>query len=446
MRAGIAGLAVALMLAGCSGDGESATPMRVDLSRGYASVQVPFQGGAEPLVVAAGRHVVVYGGLRFSRHNTREVGVNGGVDFDIDRSEWTTIPPAPFERPLYHAAAVWSGREVIVIGTPCGVTTTETELARCTHATITAAAYSPYRHRWRRLRSPRPSMFPTLSVGVPLQAVDVGWIGTDAVFALETADPANGYAMFNPQTGRWRFVPELRFASERCVVDERLVAAAVGDTVPNPVSGFPTPPLTGGALPPVRALTLSADGREWEALGSSLRSHAAPMFDRFACDGRQLGYFPIFPPPVGFGAGGLWYDPTRHRWDPLPDLNALGFPGDPQIGELDGTRIVWIGGTAATKVIETPAQTAGGSSPANGAPVPPTRVISTRAADGVLLVLRSGSVEWVRPKPPIPGSVRLAALDDLILVIPSGSHDARRATIGLFDPARYLKDSVGTSK
>lgn len=454
MRTARAVLAVALILAGCSAGDEVATPVRVDLSHGYASVPVPLRGHSEPLIVAAGHHVVVYGGLRFSRNNTREVGISGGVDFDIDRREWTTIPAAPFDRPLYRAAAVWTGREVIVVGTPCGRTTTEMESARCTHATVVAAAYSPHRHRWRRLRSPSAAMFPVSSPGSPQQAFGIGWIGTDAVFALESSDPAHAYARLNPHTGRWRFVPVLRFASELCAAGGHLVAAAVGDTVPNPVRVFPPPPLTGAALSPVRALTLSVDGREWQESASASRSAPPPIFDRFACNGSQLAYFPILPPPVGFDAGALWYDPTRGRWDPLPALNAIGYPGEPQIAELNGTRIVWLGGIAATNVVEAPAQISAGPAPANGAapPVPPTRGIETPATDGQLLVSRPGTVGWVRPKPPIPGPVGLAVLDGLILVIPSGQHDADHMTVGLLDPGRLPvvssqpRDSVGTSK
>ena len=74
-----------LVLAGCAGSHRADTPVRVDLSLGYAELSVPLRGHVEPLIVAAGRHVLVYGGSRFSHNNTREVGLDGGVDFDIDR-------------------------------------------------------------------------------------------------------------------------------------------------------------------------------------------------------------------------------------------------------------------------------------------------------------------------------------------------------------------------
>ena len=165
--------------------------------------------------------------------------------------------------------------------------------------------------------------------------------------------------------------------------------------------------------------------------------HPPVMFDRFACNGDQLAYFPVFPPPVGFDTNALWYDSTRRQWDALPGLDSIGYPGEPQIAELNGIRIAWIGGNVATDVIGRPAASSEPTTRTRLVPaVPPTQGVSMPATDGQLFVLRSGTTQWLRPKPPIPGPVGLAVLDHLILVIPSERHDVDHMAIGLLDPRR----------
>ena len=414
---------LALAAAACGSQAESGRVTRApaDLTNGFAEVVVPLPTRQSPMVVAAGDHVVVFGGYRFAGNTQTPRG--DGADYDIAKGEWMAMSPAPFDRPLYQAAGVWTGREVIVIGTPCGATTTEMELARCAHATVAAAAYSPSRHSWRALRSPPRSRFPWVAKGAPLGAGGLGWAGNAAVFEIYDGEPYRQNLLLDPEAETWTFAPPLKFASTFSVTGGHLVAGVIGETAPNVGFGTATP---GSPLPPVRAITLSNDHRRWTESASASRGGPTPMFDRVYRAPGVLMYASILPPPTGFDAGGLWYEPDARRWAELPSFAAAGFPGEMSPAELDGTRLVWLGGTVGLDAIER-------SGPTSQPQVQTSRRVSTPATDGQLFVLPRGSTAWLRPKPPIAGPVSISALDQLLLVIPSGRLGAKRMKIGLLD-------------
>ena len=161
--------------AGCgSGGGGSATAAPMTFTDGVAKVDVPLSARRYQMIVAAGRYVVVYGGgARFDGGYT---ALGDGAVYDTVDETWTRMPEGPFGRPLWGAAGVWSGHEVVIVGTPCDEPRYDEDVGvRCGHAPV-AVAFSPQSGVWRRLRLPDVSDGP--ATGYALEARAVGWTRT----------------------------------------------------------------------------------------------------------------------------------------------------------------------------------------------------------------------------------------------------------------------------
>lgn len=398
---------LALTVAACGSKSTAARVTRApaDLTDGFAEITVPLPTRQMPMVVAAGDHVVVFGGYRVE--GSRYLPRGDGADYDIARGEWTAMPPAPFARPLHLAAGVWTGREVIVVGTPCGDTALPDEIydAQCDHATIAAAAYSPGTHSWRSLAGPDPESMPGLEYGTPLLGSGVGSTGRSVLFANDTGDRSHALLVTDNGGSAWRFLPAFPTADAVCPVAGAIVAVETGEIDASGGSGMANPQTLAA---PLRTSTLDAASGAWVAsVALPKPASTGAMFERVICSAGQLAYFPIFPGPIGFDGGGLWYEPASHRWTALPGFGPTNSPDIRSVAEIHGTKVVSLGGS--------------------------------------LFVLPAGATSWAH-RPLLATAVgRFDVTDDLILVR-GYDDDTKPLTIGLLDPERYVNASDGTLK
>jgi hypothetical protein len=407
--AALVGFLVALSVsAGCGADDASpgaertgsATP--AELSKGFAALSVPLRGRARPLVVAAGNYAFVYGGWEYKPD--RLLPRNDGAVYDVVQGAWKQIPKGPSDDQLFFPAGVWTGKEVVVIGTPCPVATgDETESMTCRSFSITAAAYSPEKDSWRVLKAPTSPRNPQVagSRSNPLIAVGSGWTGREAVFRTGYEDSDHQFLLIDPDDGSSRWAPGLESTDTDCVTGGKLVAVRTGTVTPE--GGR-----TGGGpetqAQPLETFRLNTATARWEHASDTPKpASTGSMFENATCQAGQLVYLPIKQPPVGLDTGGLWYEPDRDDWEILPTFRAAGYAGTPLPAELDGTRVLWM--------------TSGDS----------------------LLVLPPGQTEWIRVASPMRGLVGLLALDKFILVDSTWERrPSDRLTLGLFDPQSYV--------
>lgn len=407
--AALVGFLVALSLpAGCGADdaspgaGRTGSATPAELSKGFATLSVPLPGRARPLVVAAGNYAFVYGGWDFKAD--RLLPRNDGAVYDVAQGAWKQIPKGPSDDQLAFPAGVWTGKEVVVIGTPCPVATgDETESMTCKSFSITAAAYSPENNSWRALKAPNSPRTTEVSGygAAPLTAVGRGWTGREAVFRAGSEDSDHRFVLIDPEAGTSRWAAELPGSDTDCVTGGKLVAVRTGTVTPEGMR-------TGGGpetqAQPLETFRLDAATARWEHASDTPKpASTGSMFESATCQAGQLIYLPIKQPPVGLDTGGLWYEPDRDHWKILPSFRAAGYAGTPLPAELDGTRVLWM--------------TSGHS----------------------LLMLPPGATEWIRVASPVSGLVGLFALDTLILVDSTWEQGPpNRLTLGLFDPKRYV--------
>lgn len=398
------GCALLLVLGGCGSAVRSGHVTRApaDLSKGFASVEVPLPNRQSPMVVAAGNHVVVFGGYRIA--GGREMPRGDGADYDVVKGEWTQMRPAPFDRPLHLAAGVWTGSEVIVVGTPCGTIETPDEIyeAQCDRATIAAAAYTPKTNSWRPLPAPNSSLLPGLAPGYPLLGVGAGSTGTTVLFYNDTGDASSEFLLADANGGHWRFLPAFPTADVVCPVAGAIVAVETGEVAPDGVRVSPNPR---ALRAPLQVSTLDVVNNSWGApISTSKPAAVGAMSEQVVCAAGQLAYFPTFASPFGLDRGALWYEPASHRWNEVPSIGATNSSGPNRIATLHGTRVV--------------------------------STIASPGSDATLFVLPAGARAWTRHRFPSDALLPFQALDDLILVVAADQRGSGHLTIGLLDPDR----------
>jgi hypothetical protein len=365
-----------------------------DLTSGYASLPVPVSPRESPLVLAAGNQVLVYGGYVIERGDEVRP-LADGVMYDTVAQQWSDVPPAPFGT-LYHSgAAVWTGAEIVIVGTPCGRTAADSDLARCAPGGLVVAAYTPTTRTWRTL--PRPSL--PLGVAVKdsyTEPVAVGWTGRDAVFSIQSRDPDQSMLLVDPKTGASTWAAALGAAAtkagrgaygddpgghEYCAVDGDLLGFTGASTSSAPI-----------ASPPA-VFQLDRASLQWrQAPGTARTGTAQPMFEYFFCTAGQLASIPIQPPPTGIDGGGLWWNAQTDRWDPLPSFGAVGFPSQTaSVAQVGATRVVWMQGLG--KIFLLPV----GASAWSTIPTPTTGLVHLQALDGRVLVEQSVVQPGVTP-------------------------------------------------
>jgi hypothetical protein len=372
-----------------------------DLASGYASLPVPLSPREQPQVLAAGKQVFVYGGFVLLPGSDEIEPLDDGVMYDTVTQQWSDVPPAPFGT-LYHSgAAVWTGEEIVIVGTPCGKTEADMDLARCAPGGLVVAAYRPTTRTWRTLKRP------TLPFGVAVEdsytePVAVGWSGGAAVFSIQSRDPDQSLLLVNPETGGSRWAPALGAAATKagrgvygddpgghqyCVVEDDLLGFTIASTSSAELA----------SPPPV--FQLDRASLQWRQAPATARTGTVrPMFEHFHCTAGQLASIPIHPPPIGIDGGALWWNGETDRWDPLPSFGALGFAAGPSVAKVGATRVVWI------------------------------------QELGTISLLPAGAATWSTVATPTTGLVHLQALDDRVLVEHSVITPGVTPTIGFWTP------------
>lgn len=404
---------VAVTFAACGSEAPTGRVIRApaDLTSGFADVTVPLPTRQSPMVVAAGKHVIVFGGYRAGGSSYDPRG--DGADYDIATGEWTQMPSAPFDRALYSAAGVWTGSEVVVIGTPCGETSTEEDQASCPRGGIKAAAYSPTSRTWRRVPSPDVPVHPSFGLGYPFTGVGLGWSGAKAVFETDILDPQWRFLAVDPVSGHWQQIVAIANADTTSVVGGQVVSVQTGEWQ----NGGILSPNPAAVTQPLRTSTWDAAAATW-GQPASMPNPASDgaSNERVIGAAGQLAYFPVKGPPGGLDSGALWYESSPPHWIDLPPFRATNRYEVESIAELRGTKVVSVG--------------------------PPYG-----AKSGSFFVLPARAAVWIERPSPAADRRGFQALDGLVLVPPrSDQRTIDHMTIGLLDPERYVSGSEGTAR
>ena len=164
-RLTLAAVLLAVVVGGCGQGQGGARPLgvaRLDQVAALARVDVPLSMRRDALVVAAGGEVLVIGGRA---PGIKDPGPGGrirqaryladGARLDVRSGRWWSMPPIPVG-PLHDPAGVWTGEELVVVGSPCGAGSgwlvgAEPPEKVCRPGGLWVGAYSPRRKRWRTI-------------------------------------------------------------------------------------------------------------------------------------------------------------------------------------------------------------------------------------------------------------------------------------------------------
>jgi Sporulation and spore germination len=263
---------------------------------------------------------------------------------------WRSLPPSPVG-PLTSRSAVWTGRELIVLGRAGGARTALSYMpARTAWRRLPAPsvfgraawtgkellvwgsgleAYSPSNRRWTRL--PRPPV-----AGSP---ETIAWTGRELV-----GWTVYGGAAYRPATHRWRRLPPALLAGPSAWTgDELIVVSGARAAAFSPATGWrrlahvPEPReganvvwdgrellVVGGKSAPAVGFGFDPATGSWRRLGpmESGRTGAAAVWT-----GRRLLLWGGETGPLGsrvIPPHGLAYDPKTDHWSPLPQAPLRG--------------------------------------------------------------------------------------------------------------------------
>ncbi len=394
-------IAVAMGISGCGGSDK--TPVHVlagtrgstpgSLSTtGFESTNVQLSDRRQPLVLSIGENVLVFGGYTSDDSGVRSLG--DGALYDRSRAAWSPMPDAPFSRPLYQAMGVWTGQEAIILGTPCGSAGKELESPDCGKVVIEAAAFSPRAKTWRTLDAVTS---PISEQGYVLQGAGLGWTGREAVFSVGHGMIAENMLIDPASGGGTRFSTSPDRVDATCVAGGSVVAVQTGEVfagggvlVPNPAAN----------AEPLRTYTLDQKTLSWSApVETQKPDSVSALNEKVVCSAGQLAYLP-FHVSTGF-SGGLWWNAAREVWEAIPALKPTQYPSTFTIGEVDGTKVAWLGSS--------------------------------------LFILKPGESTWAADAAPLEGMVTLDESGSALLV--NATTDLRSSeplTVGFLDPVQYL--------
>jgi hypothetical protein len=337
---------IAFALGACgstaSTGGADESPAPLDLEDGFARVSIPLTPRQDPLLVVAGDDVFVYGGFVVPGQPPGETlePKGDGASYNLVKGEWRELPTAPFSRALYRPSGVWTGTEVLVLGTPCGPTSTESDRAVCTPAGVEMAAYSPAKNTWRIIEGVEGPKGAALALGFPLSSSGLGWTGSEAVFAVSSQRSDQGMLLVDPVAGKSHWAPALENTDATCVTGDNVVAVRTGQISQGGGSSSPNPE---AVAQPLRTFELDAAAARWNQVAETVKpASAGAMFEQVHCSGGRLTYLPVMPPPTGFAAGALRWNGSQKRWNALPSFGGIGFPGGVVAVEASGTLVIWI--------------------------------------------------------------------------------------------------------
>ena len=313
-----------IALAGCGSTTPGSHSGPLPFAAGVATLDVPLSDRELPVVATSAGHVMVFGGS--TRRGYQPKG--DGVVYDLERQVWTAMAPAPFDAALLYPAGVWTGAELVVVGTPCPDPEHDEdgEYVLCRRQPV-AAAYSPTENSWRML--PRPQL-PEPTGGYTILSRAVGFVDGMAVFSYQGRDVPIELLMIEPSSGTASFAAA---PTEPCGVASRLFSFG--------------PDFTGGFLGGVDPSPQTMRTREWLAgngwrdVGEYPRPVAGPVSsDRITCGADTAAYVPVVDPPIGVSRDVHWFDAADLTWRPEPDLPPQGFAGLIQVATVRGIAVL----------------------------------------------------------------------------------------------------------
>jgi hypothetical protein len=377
----------------------------LDLSAGAVTLRVPLSGRRGAGLVVADRRVLVLGGQRPGVGvEDPDEGLADGVFYDLDRQSWWALPDLPV--PLYGMAGLWSGSEVVVVGTACvsSVWVEEKDASRCRPGGVRVFTWTPGAQRWEEHELEGLPVEFERSEGVPWEFNPVGRAGRWLVFA-EAGDttPAISSVGDGGLEGAvlWFYDPERD--------ESRWVRGPGGCPIGGDLVAY-TGAYHGGAPVPDAVLAqplalerLDPDRLVWQPVAGSQVGRpvtAGVFFEAIHCmDGAGMLYTPIRRGDGDDAVFGpmLWWSGRSPGWRQLPALRRDKLEGlrPGVVGEIEGTVVVWWQGGRA---LLPPGASEWVLAPAVIDTVPAGSAISGVARAGDLL-LRLAAPERSRPRP-----------------------------------------------
>ena len=317
---------------GTGGD-RHAAPTRPQFVDGVAKLEVPLSSRQGAIALAAGSQLVVYGGEGIDRRHALR---DDGAVYGLASATWTPMPAGPFTEPLWYPQGVWTGTELVVVGTPCAHGSFDDDTVVCGNAPE-AAAFSPSTGSWRKLRAPRLSGSTAAGNTVALRAV--GWGHGGALFAYSPTpfDPNVGESLlvFDPESDRWRSIGAPGPPGGLCVTGGRLFQFTGRATSAGGAGIVPHDPMATREWRPDIG---------WTSVGGEPAPSPDPVYwTQVICGADDAVYAPVFAPPAGVGNDLHWFDPAASGWVDVPDLGAQGQPSSPQFVTISTRRLIWVG-------------------------------------------------------------------------------------------------------
>jgi N-acetylneuraminic acid mutarotase len=280
------------------GDGAAYDPARRAWRKLPPAPLTPRTGAA---ATWTGRELIVWGGHDSLGRKPESFHIAAdGAAYDPVLGTWRRLPPAPLSA-LADATAMWTGREVLVVGSIPAVKTDRGQ------GHTDGAAYDPARDTWRRLApAPRPQ-------GNVLHAQHAVWAGTrllvwsDREQYEEWTTEAGTHSVSQPGVDAWAYDP----ATDRWEV----------------LPPAPGQPAMGGAV-------MLWTGQE--VLSVSGRPHHGPPLasePTFAYDPESNHWRPLLDGPLDTAAvpAALWTGASLLVWNSTSQLRGTGDayePGD----------------------------------------------------------------------------------------------------------------------
>lgn len=296
---------------------------------------------APSLLFSTGKEVLLFG---TNRTRSERATRNEGASYDLSAKRWKQIAAAPFDPPILWPNALWTGRELVVVGVSCDNRgTPEDDEPRCYPGSLVAASYNPKRDGWRSIDVPDSlaAGFTPGNVGAAGQSV--GALDGNAVFEI-----SGQLWSLDPRTERWRH-RDMGRAYSACIASNRLIAqsasaiavvdvgaGSVSEVSPVPAVDPPGPFLFVCGRDAVYAYTMvltsawryDLDANVWEELPAPPQPTA--FGSPAAWTGRELliGLTIRSRDPVTTTRDGFVFDPETNAWRTTPDAILAGGPGE----------------------------------------------------------------------------------------------------------------------
>ena len=192
-----------LVVTGC-GQGSSQrakqnTAVQTTVENGIERIAVPLDSRQDPLVLPMGDRVLVFGGYRYKNGDDLPVKpLADGAVFDAAKRTWTATSPFPGSAPLRQSAAIWTGTEAIVFGTPCSAASGEEGEFDCSPGGVSATSYSPSKNSWREISGVTPPRGFEPSSKNAVESSGLGWTGDEAAFSVSNQDGRSSILLIDP--------------------------------------------------------------------------------------------------------------------------------------------------------------------------------------------------------------------------------------------------------